>query len=204
MSESLIPYDEMIQEALKGVVRNILERTAVDGLPGNHHFYIAFRTHDEGVQIPQHLMEKYPDDMTIVLQHRFWGLKIHEDRFEVGLSFNHQPELLVIPFAAVIGFVDPTAQFALELQNDDEDEGAANDAPSSALQNIGAEGASAEQNASARKGPEASPAASPAESPVESNDDAEALEADVAEALEAAEAVGGDNVVALDAFRKKT
>ncbi|GER06825.1 hypothetical protein GCM10007972_11850 [Iodidimonas muriae] len=118
MSESQFNYDEMVQDALRGVVREILRRVMREGLPGAHHFYIAFRTRAPGVIIPEHLKKRYPDDMTIVVQHRFWGLEVADDHFVIGLSFNHKPERLVIPFNAVVGFVDPSVQFALQFQDE--------------------------------------------------------------------------------------
>ncbi len=114
--ELLIPYDDLVQDALRGVVRELLRRVAEDGLPGQHHFYIAFATRYPGVVMPEDLKERYPEDMTIVLQHRFWDLAVHDDRFEVGLSFNRKPAHLVIPFKAILGFVDPYAQFALQFE----------------------------------------------------------------------------------------
>lgn len=122
MSEILINYDELVQEALRSVVKTVLKNVEKDGLPGEHHFYIAFKTHAEGVEISPHLKSRYPDEMTIVLQHRYWGLKIDEDQFEIGLSFNQKPELLVIPYAAIVGFVDPSVSFALQFNDDDEGE----------------------------------------------------------------------------------
>jgi uncharacterized protein len=124
-NESLIPYDEIVQEALRTVIGRVLDQIRVGGLPGAHHFYIAFQTAHPGVSIPAWLREKYPDEMTIVIQHRFWDLLITEDRFEIGLSFNQRAEHLVVPFAAVVGFVDPHVNFALQFQiqdqaNDDE------------------------------------------------------------------------------------
>lgn len=122
MTEIYIDYDAKVQDALRGVVRTILIETAEEGLKGEHHFYIAFKTQAEGVDIPDHLRSRFPDEMTIVLQHKFWGLKIEEDYFEVGLSFNQNPEMLTIPFAAVVGFVDPSVQFALQFHDEaDED-----------------------------------------------------------------------------------
>ena len=118
MSDSQINYDHLVQNALRGVVRDILGEVAANGLPASHHFYIAFKTGAPGVRIPSSLRQRYPDEMTIVLQHRFWGLSVYEDRFEVGLSFNRKPEHLVIPFDAVIGFVDPSVQFALQFQDE--------------------------------------------------------------------------------------
>jgi uncharacterized protein len=116
-AESLIPYDEIVQEALRSVVRRVLsDIEAAGGLPGNHHFYIAFKTRAPGVDLPKHLLERYPDEMTIVIQHRYWDLQVGEDRFSIGLSFNQVPAKLTIPYSAVTGFVDPAVNFALQFQ----------------------------------------------------------------------------------------
>ena len=115
MTESHIDYEAKVQDALRSVVKSVLEDTARDGLQGDHHFYVAFKTQAEGVNIPAHLVSRFPDEMTIVLQHKFWGLEIFDDRFEIGLSFNQKPEHLVIPFDAMVGFVDPSVQFALQF-----------------------------------------------------------------------------------------
>jgi len=115
--DSLIPYDEIVQEALRAVVGRVLgEVEKAGGLPGEHHFYITFKTQGQGVDIPRHLVERFPDEMTIVIQNRFWDLKVGAEGFEVGLSFNQVPARLVIPFAAVTGFVDPAVNFALQFQ----------------------------------------------------------------------------------------
>lgn len=115
--DSLIPYDEIVQEALRAVVGRVLgEVERSGGLPGEHHFYITFKTGHPGVELPKHLTERFPDEMTIVLQNKFWDLKVAEKHFEVGLSFNQVPAKLVIPFAAVTGFVDPAVNFALQFQ----------------------------------------------------------------------------------------
>ncbi|MBZ6377289.1 hypothetical protein B5C34_05675 [Pacificimonas flava] len=114
--ESLIPYDEHVQSALRGVVYSVLtDVAATGGLPGNHHFYIAFKTNAPGVDIPPHLKERYPDEMTIVVQHRFWDLAVDREGFEIGLSFNQVPAKLIIPFSAVVGFIDPSVNFALQF-----------------------------------------------------------------------------------------
>ncbi len=115
MADMAIRYDELVQDALRGVVRTVLERVASEGLPGDHHFFIAFKSGAPGVVIPAHLRKRYPDEMTIVLQHRFWDLKVEDERFSVGLSFGGRSETLVIPFRAITGFVDPSVQFALQF-----------------------------------------------------------------------------------------
>ena len=115
--DSLIPYDEIVQEALRAVVGRVLNTVAeTGGLPGNHHFYITFKTHAQGVDIPQRLIERFPDEMTIVMQHRFWDLSVDAERFSVGLSFNQVPALLTIPFSAITGFHDPAVNFELRFQ----------------------------------------------------------------------------------------
>jgi hypothetical protein len=115
--ESQIPYDEIVQEALRDVVGRVLgEIERAGGLPGEHHFYITFRTRMPGVSIPKHLAERFPEEMTIVIQNRFWDLKVEEDGFSVGLSFSGVPATLQVPFAAVTDFVDPAVDFSLKFQ----------------------------------------------------------------------------------------
>ena len=134
--ESLIPYDEIVQEALRQVVGRVLHEVEKSGgLPGGHHFYITFQTRMPGVDIPKHLAERFPDEMTIVIQHRFWDLKVEEDAFSVGLSFGGVPATLHVAFAAVTQFHDPAVEFALTFQANsaeeapEEHEEAENDAP---------------------------------------------------------------------------
>lgn len=130
LPESLIPYDEIVQEALRAVVGRVLKEVEQTGeLPGGHHFYITFRTKAAGVDIPKHLIERFPDEMTIVIQHRFWDLKVADNGFSVGLSFGGVPSSLFIPFSAVTDFVDPAVEFSLKFQaaesdveDEDEDE----------------------------------------------------------------------------------
>ncbi len=137
--DSLIPYDEIVQEALRAVVGRVLGQVQHDGgtLPGAHHFYITFKTGAPGVAIPAALTERFPDEMTIVLQNKFWDLVVLEDRFSVGLSFNQIPSKLEIPFSAITAFVDPAVDFGLQFQAAVEDDGptdhddAENDAPGS-------------------------------------------------------------------------
>ena len=121
--DSLIPYDEIVQDALRAVVGRVLSQiVGYDSLPGEHHFYITFKTQAVGVDIPAHLIAKFPDEMTIVLQNRFWDLSVEEDHFRVGLSFNQTPSLLTIPYAAITAFVDPSVDFGLQFQVSDDDE----------------------------------------------------------------------------------
>lgn len=116
--DSLIPYDEIVQEALRAVVGRVLGQV-IDGggvLPGDHHFYITFKTGAAGVDIPTHLRERFPDEMTIVLQNKFWDLVVEDELFSVGLSFNQIPTKLVVPFSAITAFVDPAVDFGLQFQ----------------------------------------------------------------------------------------
>jgi len=116
MAEDLIRYDILAQDALRGVLRKVLSEVAKTGLPGEHHFYITFATKAPGVRISSRLVNQYPEDMTIVLQHQFWDLSVTEHAVEVGLSFNGVPERLLVPFSAVKAFVDPSVQFALQFE----------------------------------------------------------------------------------------
>jgi hypothetical protein len=110
-------YDRMVESALRGVVREALASAAEKGLPGDHHFYLTFVTNHRGVAIPEYLRQKYPQEMTIVLQHQFFGLEVCEDRFSVSLSFSSKTERLVIPLAAISTFADPSVNFALQFQS---------------------------------------------------------------------------------------
>jgi uncharacterized protein len=116
--DSLIPYEEIVQEALRAVVGRVLGQveTAHGELPGNHHFYITFKTGAAGVSIPLDLKQRFPDEMTIVLQNKFWDLKVDDDGFTVSLSFNQRPAKLDIPFSAITAFVDPAVDFGLQFQ----------------------------------------------------------------------------------------
>ncbi len=116
MPDDLMRYDLLAQNALKGVVREALRIAETQGLPGEHHFYIAFNTRAPGVELSDKIAARYPREMTIVLQHQYWNLHVHDDRFEVELSFDNVPEHLVIPFDAVKGFLDPAVQFGLQFE----------------------------------------------------------------------------------------
>lgn len=115
--DSLIPYDEIVQEALRAVVGRVLGQVEATGeLPGEHHFYITFKTGAPGVAVPSDLRERFPDEMTIVLQNKFRDLSVSEGGFSVGLSFNGKPASLEIPFSAITAFVDPAVDFGLQFQ----------------------------------------------------------------------------------------
>lgn len=124
MAEDQIRYDILAQEALRGVMRKVIGEAARTGLPGEHHFFITFLTNAPGVRISSRLHERYPEQMTIVLQYQYWDLKVTDTYFEVGLSFSDVPEKLVIPFSAVRGFYDPSVNFELEfdVKRDEEEE----------------------------------------------------------------------------------
>ncbi|AWI89444.1 Stringent starvation protein B [Methylobacterium sp. DM1] len=220
MAEDLIRYDLLVQDALRGVVRKVLTDAAREGLSGEHHFYISFRTEAPGVRMSQRLREKYPQDMTIVLQHQFWDLGVTEHSFEVGLSFSGVPERLLIPFDALSGFFDPSVQFGLKF---DLNEGAEGEQPEEAQPNAqiktGPRGAASEPAeikpkgtglATIQGGPKivpALPAAGKAKADgksadAKSDDKSEDGEAKP-EAAEKTDRDGTAEVVSLDAFRKK-
>jgi len=227
MPQDLIRYDLLVQDALKGVVRKVLSDASAHGMPGDHHFYISFRTQDSGVRISQRLRDKYPDEMTIVLQHQFWDLAVNEHAFEVGLSFSGIPERLLIPYESLTGFFDPSVQFGLkfELSNTepaDNDEDGAEDGegetvPAATPLPMVAPARKPEAVATVRKvertpredGGDAKPAAKPAKAEGKATDagKAKAKGADdkAAGSREADKDAKGDGaeVVSLDAFRKK-
>lgn len=121
MADDQIRYDALAQEALRGVVRTVLDKVAASGLPGDHHLYIAFDTEADGVSMSDRLRKEYPEEMTVVLQHQFWDLEVYEDRFSVKLAFNNIPEQLVVPFTSIKAFYDPSVQFGLQFGEPDSD-----------------------------------------------------------------------------------
>jgi hypothetical protein len=116
MAEDLIRYDILAQDALRGVVRKVLAEVSRTGLPGDHHFYITFATHAPGVRVSSRLLARYPDEMTIVIQHQYWDLAVTEHAFEIRLSFKNQMERLLVPFTAIKGFQDPSVEFRLQFE----------------------------------------------------------------------------------------
>jgi hypothetical protein len=204
MAKDLIRYDLIVQDALKGVVRKVLSDAAREGLAGDHHFYISFRTDFPGARLSNRLREKYPQEMTIVLQHQFWDLGVTEHTFEVGLSFSGVPERLLIPFDALTGFFDPSVQFGLkfEVQVEAEEEAAPPPQPARPTRGAGSEpvelqpkkpvpatGKSTTPKPSARPVGEADRGPAKPEKPAKSDKDE-------------APAPGAE-VVSLDSFRKK-
>ena len=181
-----IRYDLLTQQALRGVVRNVLTDTAKKGLPGDHHFYISFDTKADGVRMSDRLRAQYPDEMTIILQHQFWDLKVSEDTFEVGLSFGGVPEHLTVPFDAINGFFDPSVQFGLQFEEVAEGEGRS--VP-----------ANVQEPVTKKKRPPSHPPAAPAP-------DAAAratTPASTPKREKPEKPAGGGEVVRLDRFRKK-
>ncbi|MCJ2070554.1 ClpXP protease specificity-enhancing factor SspB [Methylobacterium sp. J-030] len=205
MADDLIRYDLLVQDALRGVVRKVLTDAAREGLMGEHHFYVSFRTEAPGVRMSQALREKYPQDMTIVLQHQFWDLNVTEHAFEVGLSFSGVPERLLVPFEALSGFFDPSVQFGLKF--DLSEAGEAPEEANAAPAKAGPRGAGSEPGEVRPKGsglatiaPKGLPAPAAASDKGSPKPDEKAPRP--AAKKEGEEA--GAEVVSLDAFRKKS
>ncbi|TAL02974.1 MAG: hypothetical protein EPO08_05660 [Rhodospirillaceae bacterium] len=127
MNVTKLSYEKMVEDALRGVLRQALQITAAQGLPGSHHFYITFDTTHPGVKIADTLKTQHPNEMTIVLQHQFWDLKVAQDQFEITLSFSGVSQRLLIPFAAVTAFADPHAKFGLQFHVEFEERTAADE-----------------------------------------------------------------------------
>jgi hypothetical protein len=181
-----IRYDLMTQQALRGVVHSVLADAAKKGLPGDHHFYISFDTQADGVRISERLRAQYPEEMTIILQHQFWDLKVSDDTFEVGLSFGGIPEKLTVPLAAINGFFDPSVQFGLQFEEVVEGENAS-PAPTLMQDKDKAAGKKTRPASAADKRPAAAaPAPVPAPAPEPPDKPA-----------------GGGEIVRFDRFRKK-
>lgn len=207
-----IDYEALQQEAMRGVVRSVLKETERNGLPGEHHFYISFNTRSPGVILSRRLKEKYQHEMTIVLQHRFWGLVVTDDRFEVNLTFDGIPERLVVPFQAIRVFVDPSVRYGLQfeiadigpdpvaaLPADDADNGSVAPPPDATREPM--RPAATRKRTTKRTIKQGERA--PAEADHAAQKDAPLEPASELAAEPAAQASGGANVVSLDAFRKR-
>lgn len=193
MVKDLIRYDLLVQDALKSVVRKVLTDATRNGLPGEHHFYISFLTGHPGVNLSSRLREKYPQEMTIVVQHQFWDLHVGENAFEIGLSFSNIPERLHIPFDALTGFFDPSVQFGLKFNSGDEEDEANEPV---ALDNEFARKAKRQKAKKAERTDKETIQA------MESTDK-EAEPETAAEETKSDKEGSGAEVVSLDAFRKK-
>jgi len=128
MTEDQLHYPTLIDQAMRGVVRDVLKRVQASGLPGEHHFYISFSTVYPGVKISEQLKARYPKEITIVLQHQFWDFKVEEQQFQATLSFGGVPEKLIVPYAALTAFADPSIKFGLQFQQSESDEAVESDA----------------------------------------------------------------------------
>ena len=183
MGADLIRYDLLVQDALRSVVRKVLADTARDGLRGEHHFNISFKTHAPGVVLPATIKQRYPDEMAIILQHEFWDLAVGADHFEVSLNFSRKPERLTVPFDAITGFTDPSVPFGFKLEP-----------------RLTEKAASGAPPAPAKREPPAPP---PAKSPPPKPLPEPAAAKPPPRAEKPAEPVAEAKVVSIDAFRKK-
>lgn len=190
MPTDLIRYDLLAQDALRGVVRRVLTDAVREGLPGDHHFYITFDTRAPGVRLSNRMREKYPQEMTVVLQHQFWDLAVTDHTFEVGLSFGGIPERLLVPFESIKGFFDPSVQFGLQFEVAGTEPEAASTGPKEFV--VPAEPPAAETAGKVRGA-----ARGAASEPEEAGAKPEA------EVKTDAAPQGGAEVVSLDKFRKK-
>ncbi|AWJ83228.1 hypothetical protein TSH58p_06615 [Azospirillum sp. TSH58] len=189
MPREQLRYDRMVEAALRGVVRDALRQVTDRGLPGDHHFYLTFRTGYPGVDIPEYLSSQYPNEMTIVIQYQFYGLEALDDHFEVTLSFNNVHERLVIPYAAITTFADPSENFALQFQP-------VEPAESAEIATIPAREASEKKAADGRDG------AKPSIAKLAKSDSAK-TDVGKPDSDRSGEEPKRGEVVALDAFRKK-
>jgi len=188
MATDLIRYDLLVQDALRSVVRKVLADTARNGLIGEHHFNIAFKTQAPGVVVPASIRSRFPDEMSIILQHEFWDLDVTQDAFEVSLNFSRKPERLIVPFDSITGFTDPSVPFGFKLEPRIA-EPAENHAPAPVEEKLPAPARSSAKPAPPKSSTQpAQPAAT-------------AKSAQGAE--KPAEPGGAAKVVSIDAFRKK-
>jgi hypothetical protein len=209
-----IRYDILAQEALRGVVRTVLIDAAKNGLPGEHHFYISFDTHADGVRLSPRMLAEYPEEMTIVLQHQFWDLAVTEEGFEVGMSFGGIPERVAVPFAAIKAFLDPSVEFGLRFQEVGDSDGEGQESPpdnqrdsqedrAPAGKDRGGARRPAEHKAR-RSAPTLAAVPAPANTEAADTKSADTKSADLPTPAEGPDKpAGGGEVVRLDRFRKK-
>ncbi|WP_061931073.1 SspB family protein [Aureimonas sp. AU22] len=200
MGQDLIRYDVLAQDALRGVIRKVLGEVVKTGLPGEHHFFITFLTSAPGVRLSSRLREKYPELMTIVIQHQYWDLSVNDTAFEVGLSFSDIPERLLIPYSAIRGFYDPAVNFELEFDVRDMDAANSQDESAPAPTAL----APVSSNAAAVKPlPQKSAAPSGKVPAKAAQDDAKSETSEAAGDEPGQAEKSSADVVSLDAFRKK-
>jgi hypothetical protein len=197
MSKDLIGYNALVENGLRSVVREALRRVAEEGWPGTHHAYITFKTAAPGVEVPDFLHTRYPDELTIVLQHQFWGLEVEDDRFSVTLSFNKVGHRIVVPFAALTSYADPSIKFGLQFGQTQKPAGKAK------AKRRQAPAAVSEADAPKANGEKVVPEARGDEAPEARGDEAPDPEELSEESGDASTEASGDKVVALDRFRKK-
>jgi uncharacterized protein len=186
MATDLIRYDLLVQDALRSVVRKVLADTARNGLIGEHHFNIAFKTQAPGVVAPPAIKSRFPDEMSIILQHEFWDLVVREEAFEVSLNFSRKPERLTVPFDSITGFTDPSVPFGFKLEP------------------RVSEAASRSLPAAEQEEPTPAPTRAPAKPATVKPPAQPAPAAKSAQSAEKAAEPGGEaKVVSIDAFRKK-
>jgi len=220
MASDLIRYDLLVQEALRNVVRKVLTETAKEGLRGDHHYFITFRTKAPGLRLSERMRARYPDEMTIILQHQFWDLSVNETAFEVGLSFGGVPERLLVPFEALSAFSDPAAEFGLKFEprveeDQEKHEASVSKLPSSAgpklvpaepAPHAGQEPVVVKPKSAKARKDEAAKTAAQTTKPAEGKTDEAGHSAAAKQASaegKSAETSGDAKIVSIDAFRKK-
>ena len=197
MSKDLIGYNALVENGLRSVVREALRRVAEEGWPGTHHAYITFKTAAPGVEVPDFLHTRYPDELTVVLQHQFWGLEVEDDRFSVTLSFNKVGHRIVVPFAALTSYADPSIKFGLQFGQTQKPAGKGK------AKRRQAPAAVSEADAPKANGEKVVP--DPEDLPEESAEVSTGASGEVSTEAsgDVSTEASGDKVVALDRFRKK-
>ena len=195
MDKDSLQYDKMVEAALRGVVRQALAQAAEAGLTGNHHFFLTFKTGHPGVRIPAYLESEFPDEMTIVLQHHFWGLEAGDDAFEVSLSFNDVQERLTVPYAALTAFVDPSVKFGLQFQRARPGKSKDEPRPSSLFAPAGVGNSGLGSGPATARNDRSKALGKPAAAKIAGHEQEEERETE--------EDAGKEKIISLDAFRKK-
>ena len=207
MGKDLIGYNALVENGLRSVVREALRRVAAEGWPGTHHAYITFKTAAPGVEVPDFLHTRYPDELTIVLQHQFWDLEVDDDSFSVTLSFNKVGQRIVVPFAALTSYADPSVKFGLQFGQTRQGEGVAPEARGDGTPKARGDVAAKARGDRAKAKSRQAPAVVSGEDAPKANGEKVVPDPDEEISSGASEEVSteadGDKVVALDRFRKK-